>query len=354
MRKKEKRSISICLFFYVFSIFGAIIFLAGPAIPAETITLRFSNPMPPKGVEYEAFTWMMDEITKRTNGGLKVQSFHGGSLLTMRETLRGIQQGTADIGNIPTPYHPKELQLWSVSTPFIRGPSTIEKRTAFFWDLYEQSPELKEELANLNQKLFTLFSFSTYGIGGPYPLKTLNSLKGIRVRCAGGYDAKHMTDLGAKVVFLKGPEVYSAMQKGAIDANYAPLTTYFKYRLYEIGTDKHFLIIPQFVGIVGLVTINLDSWNRLPSDYQQIVSEVGKEFSTKHAQKTSHLEQQYRQKLLSAGVTILEVSKEEVARWAEMTEGGSKVKWIKEAEDQGKPGKELMNLTSRLIKKYSE
>ena len=324
------------------------------AISSETITLRFSNPMPPKGVEFEAFTWMMDEITKRTEGGVKIQQFHGGSLLHMRETLRGIQKGSADIGNIPTPYHPKELQLWSVATPFIRGPSTPEKRTVFFWDLYDKSPELQEELATLNQRLLTLFSFGKYGVGGPKPLKTLNDVKGIRVRCAGGYDAKHMMDLGAKVVFLKGPEVYSAMQKGAIDANYAPLTTYFKYRLYEIGNDKHFMIIPQFNGIVGLVTLNLDSWNRLPSKYQQVISEVGREFSMRHALKISNLEQQYQQKLISAGVTISETSKNEVEKWADKTEESSKTKWIKDAQDRGKPGNQLMERASRLMKKYSD
>ncbi len=354
MKAKHKYAGKIRYFYSVILLLGFMFLMSANTIALGQVTLRFSNPMPPKGVEYEAFNWMMNEITKRTDGRVKIQSYHGGSLLKMNETLRGIQKGSADIGNIPTPYHPKELQLWSAATPFIRGPLSPAKKAAFFWELYEKSPELKAELANLNQRLIGLFTFGKYGIGGTASLKTLADIKGVKVRCAGGYDAKHIKELGGNVVFLRGPEVYSAMQKGAIEANYSPLTTYFKYRLYEIGKRKNFLIIPQFNGIVGIVTMNQDSWNRLPSDVQKIIYEVGKEFTNVHLQKISDLEQKNAMKMKEAGVVISEVPINEVEKWANLTEASSKAKWVKDAQASGKPGKELMAVTSQLIKKYTK
>lgn len=332
---------------------GLLTFSFVPSVAAETIKLRYSSFTPPRGVEAESSMWMLDEIEKRTNGKVKFERYYGGALLKPRETLSGIQKGTVDMGHVPTAYHPKEFPLWGVALPFVRGPLSPAKKSAFWWELYKQSPDMAAELEKWNLKLVAVVTWGKMSINAPKPIKSLADLKGKRVRCAGGYQAKLIMDLGAKTVFLRGSEAYSALQKGAVDANYTAFTSYYKYRLFEVGKDKHLLIIPQFTGNVGLIAMNIDSWNKLPDDVQKIISSVGREgYSKILSEKTFQLEREYLEELKKMDITIIELTKEDIDRWADLSEESSKAKWVKEVGELGYDSKTLMDRASKLIKKY--
>lgn len=344
---------------YLFNFIGIIlvisvvfISMSAATLKAQTITLRYADFMPPRGPEVESLKWLMDEITKRTKGQVQFQQYFGGSLLGPRELLKGIQAGTADMAHIPVPYHPKELQPWTVTQSFIHGPS-LENRPALYWEMYEQCPELAANLKSWNQKLVAIVHFADTSIGGTREVKGLADLKGLRVRCSGGYDAKHITDVGGKVVFIPGSETYSAMQKGAIDVNFAPVTTYYKYRLFETAKNNFIIKLPMFNGTFGLLTMNLNKWNSLPADVQQTITSVRKEFEKFIVAKITELLDENINDLKARGVVITEMSGEDVSRWADLTEESSKIQWISEAEKAGIPGKTLMDRITSLMKKHS-
>ncbi|HOP86713.1 MAG TPA: TRAP transporter substrate-binding protein DctP [Syntrophorhabdaceae bacterium] len=345
---KWRKFLSLCV------IFLAIFLTVTTVSYGASKTIRFAIYTPQRGLEGEAVTWLTDEIEKRTKGVVKFQNYFAGSLLKERETLRGVQSGTADMGYIFVPYFPRELTLWSIGEPFIKGPADPTKKAEFFNELYEQSPELQGVLNAYNQKLIAIHYFGQMAAGGPRPLKTLNDLKGLRVRCAGGYDAEHMTALGAKVFFLPGTEIYSAMEKGAIDANYTAFISYFKYRLFEIGKQHTVLVIPQFTGSVALITINQNVWNSLSPEVQKVMLEIGKEYGKKLADDIKKLEADIRTKMKSAGATVLDLPVTEVNAWAAASEKESLEKWLKKAEEQKQPGKALMDRAKKLIEKYSK
>ena len=123
---ERKRRILMVIVFGLMSV--VLLGLLPRGLDAETITLRYASYNPPRGMGAQTSMWMMAEITKRTKGKVKFQQYFGGSLLKSRETLRGVQMGTADMGYIFVPYFPKELRLWSVAEPFVRGPVHPEKK----------------------------------------------------------------------------------------------------------------------------------------------------------------------------------------------------------------------------------
>jgi len=320
----------------------------------EPKTIRFAIYTPQRGLEGEAMTWLTEEIEKRTKGAVKFQNYFAGSLLKERETLRGVQSGAADMGYIFVPYFPRELTLWSIGEPFIRGPVDPAKKAEFFSELYDQSPELQTALKAYNQKLVAIHYFGQMAAGGPRPLKSLSDLKGLRIRCAGGYDAEHMTALGAKVVFLPGTEIYSAMEKGAVQANYTAFISYFKYRLFEIGKQHTVLVVPQFTGSVALITINQKVWDGLSPDVQKVITDVGKEYGKKIASEIKTLEVDIKSKMKTAGATVVDLPVSEVNAWAAASEKESLEKWVKKAEEQKQPGKGLMDRAKKLVEKYSK
>lgn len=353
--KWEKSCFSIYKTLVISLVLGAFFLFLVPPAMAEKKMLRYASYNPPRGMGPETAKWMMEEITKRSGGDITFQQYFGGTLMSAKETLRGIQKGTSDMGYLFVPYFPNELKTWTVAEPFVLGPQSPAKRGAFFWELYANSPEMEKELKQWNQKVVAIRVFGTHSVGGSIPIKSLKDLKNLRIRVAGGFDALHMSNLGAKIVFLRGAEVYSAMQKGAVDANYTPMTSHYKYKLYEIGKNPHLLLIPQFVGSIGLITINLDVWNSLSANSKKIITEVGKEFSRVQDEKIRKLEKEYARKMRAMGTKIHEISQEEIKIWAAATEGPSRTKWIQSAKKQGFEGAEkLFNRTEKLIRQYMD
>ncbi len=327
--------------------------LASSAIAGESVKLRFTTYNPPRGMEGQMTTWLTEEIGKRSGGQITFETYFGGSLLKARETLKGIQAGSADMGFIFVPYFPRELPAWTVAEPFLQGPVSPEKRAGFFWALYNQAPELKNALEKWNQILVAVHVFGKHSVGSPRALNSLSDLKGLRVRVAGGYDAIHMSALGANIVFLKGAEVYSAMQKGAIDANYTPVTSYYKYKLYEIGKNHHLLVIPQFIGSVALITMNRDSFNKLSAEQQEVILQSGREYSKIESEKIRTLEKEFSVKMAEAGTTLVNISKSQVTEWAQNTEEKSKAKWIEKTKGKA-GGKALLDKVERLLKEFQD
>jgi TRAP-type C4-dicarboxylate transport system substrate-binding protein len=126
MKGRRKRRAKI--FFTVALNVALICFGAISQLEAKGITLRFATYHSPIGPEGEGPKWLMEEITKRTDGEVKFEQYFAGSLLNARELLKGIQSGTADMGYIFTPYFPRELVMNSILQTFIRAelsPETV-------------------------------------------------------------------------------------------------------------------------------------------------------------------------------------------------------------------------------------
>jgi len=316
-----------------------------------TFTLRYADYRPPVGLDAELYGWMLDEITQRTDGRVQFETYWGESLLTVRELLGGVKEGSADMAWIPTGIYAQELSLWNVILPFMIGPTDPVEQFECGWEIYEQSEEMQGQLEMWNQKAIALQVDGNLMIGGVVQLTTLDDVEGLTVRAATGSDSLHIAALGANTVYIPAPECYSAMEKGSIDLLYTAPAMYDIFEIYQIEPN-YVCIIPNFSGGLGVTTINLDTWNSLPADVQEIISEVGQEFSERYAEEKYDAQIEMIEKWESAGVVVQELSMEELERWADLIEEEAKAQWVTQTEEAGLPGEEIMELASQIIDKY--
>jgi TRAP-type C4-dicarboxylate transport system substrate-binding protein len=354
METKERALLDYNAVLYSALILFTTIALAVQPCMAASIKLRYATYQPPRGIAYQGPDWLMNEISKRTNGKVEFQQYVGGSLLKARELLKGVQEGTADMGFIFVPYFPRELQVLTLPTPFISGPPEPIKEAALMWEFFKEVPEASKTLEKWGQKLIAIHVYGQLAVGATVPVKRLSDVKGLKMRCAAGYDAQHMKCLGASVVFLTMPEVYSAMEKGAVNSVYTAGISLYREKLYETANPFYVLLIPKFSGVMALLTINSKTWGNLPNDVQQVFTEVGKEYSDFESKRIDELEKDYFGKLKEQGCKVFSVTKDEIKKWAQDCEQEAKARWVKEADEQGLPGKELMDHMSELVLKFSD
>jgi TRAP-type C4-dicarboxylate transport system substrate-binding protein len=141
-----------------------------------------------------------------------------------------------------------------------------------------------------------------------------------------------------------------------VDANYTALTSYYKYRLYEVGSEEKTLwVIPRFTGTTGLITFNIKSWNKLPADVQKTISQIGRTGFSKVISDNVTTEEIANLKAISKmGVHVTTISKDDIKYWTQLSQQNCVDKWLSETAKENSVAKNLMTRTKALIEKFSK
>lgn len=98
------------------------------------------------------------------------------------------------------------------------------------------------------------------------PIKDQPGLKGMKVRGTVSYHPMIKT-LGGSPVVMGGGELYSALEKGVIDAAAWSLTGVADLKLHEVAK---FLVRPSFGSATWLTFMNQKAWSALPAAQQKV------------------------------------------------------------------------------------
>lgn len=115
------------------------------------------------------------------------------------------------------------------------------------------------------------------------PIRSVEDLRGLKVRVPGGLEAAMWTRLGAQVVALPGGEIYPALEKGVLDCA-AWLTPYDDERLglYKVAPYYHYF--PAQAGarssVQSVLLLNASAWQSLPPEYQRALSDAARDADT--------------------------------------------------------------------------
>jgi TRAP-type mannitol/chloroaromatic compound transport system substrate-binding protein len=108
------------------------------------------------------------------------------------------------------------------------------------------------------------------------PIDSLADLQGLRMRIP-GIGGEIMTRLGATVQVLGGPDIYPALERGAIDATewVGPYDDE-KLGFYEIAPNYY---MPGWwePGLTETLLVGREAWDALPARYQEVFESACKE-----------------------------------------------------------------------------
>lgn len=168
------------------------------------------------------------------------------------------------------------------------------------------------------------------------PIRTVDDLKGLKLRAPEGMVYNIFRKAGATPVNLPGSEVYTALEKGVIDAaDYTAFSTNHQQGLHA------FAQYPNYPGFHSLpmiaVSINKDIWDGLPDDLKGILETSVDAYAYEVAgrMKVGDLEAA-REARADPSITVIDMSpterakfrniaKEEWKVWAEKSEMNKKI-----------------------------
>jgi TRAP-type C4-dicarboxylate transport system substrate-binding protein len=148
------------------------------------------------------------------------------------------------------------------------------------------------------------------------PVKVLEDFDGMLIQAISPVFADIIEAVGAAPVTGQPyTEAYSLIEKGTVDGTIQAPSSMYSYALYDVAK---YMTSAYLVSAVHGFSINLDVWNKLPADAQDIIAE--------EAEKTNEVIDQFvadkyakdHADLAAEGVEIYYVPQTELDRWREV------------------------------------
>ncbi len=330
---------------------SVILFLAAVSLclaqntkPIELKLSHFMSPM--HNLQTDVFVPFAKEVEEKSKGRVKITIFPGEALGKARDHYDMVAHGVTDIAFVIPQYTPGRFPLSMVmELPFMVPSSKAGSRVV--WELSTKG-YFKKEYAGVKT-----LSFWTTGPGQilmiKKPAKTLDDLKGMRLRSPGPQQTALLRDLGISPLNLPITDLYDALQRGMADGAIVPLSTLVDFRLYEVV--KNYTIANLYTSTM-LLAMNLKTWDSLSPDLQKIVEEAaGARMSAAAGASYDKYDQKGLDEGKKAGAQVYLLPKDEQKRWIDKTKAVSD-KWVSDMEAKGLPGRKLLTEARGLIEKY--
>jgi TRAP-type C4-dicarboxylate transport system substrate-binding protein len=339
---KKEESMMKRVYLGLMVITAVFLFLSGYPIHAlaasqakEPIELNLATVAPPVGSTGAELKWYAREIEERTNGAVTIKIAWAGTLAGPREMPEAIRMGSIDIAHLPfVAFAPSLVPLHTITMECsaFHGSHPLALWMAGL-QLYKEFPEFDAEYAANN-----MIRVGYRGSGGlnldsrKKPIRKIEDLKGLKIVALGPVDQELLKGVGAVPVFFMINQVADSMQKGVVDGAFNPASTSVRFKVYEAAEYYIRFAEPALGQDPGFaITMNLDTWNKLPPDIQKIFLEVREEYPIKFAEFDKKDTEEAYGIIKKSGTKIIEFPASETKRWKalidlkEMDEG-----WIRE------------------------
>ena len=289
----------------------AALFLSAVALPAaaQEKVLRFANFIPPNVSYSVVFQEFADAVTRDSGGALKIQMYHGGTLgSNSSQQLKLVQDGVADMAFIVTSLTANRFPETEVTeVPFLVRNAREGARA--LWKLNDKG--MLPSYADL--KLLGLITTSAQVLNSRAPVKSLEDLKGLRLRVTGGLGLEAVKALNAAPVQIGGGEVAESLSRGVIDGLLGEPDFIKTFKMQRFV--KHHTLVP-FGAPTMLVAMRKDAYDALPAAARAALDKhAGLAFSEKWAANNMAGNSGGLQTFKDEGNIVTELDAAEAAKW---------------------------------------
>jgi len=180
----------------------------------------------------------------------------------------------------------------------------------------------------------------TYNLYTTVPVKGLADFKGLSIRVTPAYKA-FVEAMGAAPVATDPGEVFTALERNMVKGYGWP-----SLGISDFGWDAvtKFVIEPAFYQVDVMVIANINAWNKLPKNLQDVLTGSMQEVEKEAYQHFGKLISEDRENLKKKGVQEIKLSAEEAAKYLQTAYEAS---WKEVLKKDAQLGAQLRDLLSK-------
>ncbi len=259
----------------------------------------------------KCFEDFCERVKQASNGRLVIQPFAAGSVTGVFESLDAVTAGVLQAqASWPGYWTGKDAGL-AVISDFVFGYQHPWQAEAWFYHRGGLQM-LRQAYAKYNVYPVGVSWWGVESIVSKKPIERMEDFKGVKFRSPQGMTAEILTKLGASIVVLPGGEVYSALDKGVVDAaDWASVSMNQRMGFHDIAKFPtklfHSMPIQEF-------TVNMDAWKRLPDDLKALLHTAVREWTWDQTQRVAVDDLRVVRELAAKGVKALQWPEPEMVK----------------------------------------
>lgn len=276
----------------------------------ESFQLRLATVVSPPHPWVDMAEYFAEEVEKRTDGNVEVSIHHSGSLGDDETTIDEMRLGTVDFvigGTQNAASFIPRLQVFGLAYLFDdmdHFEKVIDHNSEVFAYFENEFAE-----KNIDVKLLSLSGGGTrYLSNNKHEIASPDNLKGLKLRLPGSpIESDIWSELGALPTSLSWNEVYSGIQTGVVEGFESTLSGYTGSKLYEVAP---YVSLTEHLYMATHFSVSELTYDKLPSEYQDIVKEVAVEAGKIGTDKGKQFDEEILEELPEHNVTLTDVDRD--------------------------------------------
>ncbi len=323
--------------------------LSGRLTGAQPIELKLAYFV---GDQHAMSQWLIkwaNNLEKDSGGRITVKRFPGSQMGPVQQHYDFVRTGQADVawflhGATPGRFPLTEL----VQDPYLVGSAEIGTKVL-------NDSELRSKYLDAEHKGVKVLLLLTHQPGNVHttkkPIRTVEDMKGLRIRFASPTIRDFIAALGGTPVGVLPTEQVEQLQKGTIDGvfiDYGGAGIAFKMG----GVLKYSTEMYSYVSSFG-VAMNPDFWNRLPPDLQGMVTKSMTGVEKEVGEAWDGLDVPGKKAIMDGGGEAIRLSPEENARFRKIGADVAEAR-VKELESKGMPARAIYDRLKSLAEEHAK
>ncbi len=269
---------------------------------------------------YQLFEEWCNGFKEKSGGELTIQPFPAKAVAADNNSLfDSVRSGVLQGMNPFTLYWAGKIPATVFLSSYPMGPDQPAQWDTMFYGLgmLEMAREIYAK-----QGLFFVgpIHHDANIIHSKVPIRSVDDLKGKKLRVPGGMVSEVFQQFGCSTVSLPGSDIFPALEKGTIDAaDYVGPAVNYDLGFHQV--TKYILFGPpgtmsvyQPVDLMDL-TINMGAWRRLNKKMQELVEDQVKSYSLRHFVAIQKANMMAMDKFIAAGSEVSRMGPSDIEKF---------------------------------------
>jgi TRAP-type transport system periplasmic protein len=304
------------------------------------------------GDQHAMSQWLVkwaNNLERDSSGRITVKRFPGSQMGPVQQHYDFVRTGQADVAWFLHGATPGRFPLTEiVQVPYLVGSAEIGTKVL-------NDPELRSKYLDAEHRGVKVLLLLTHQPGNVHttkkPIRTVEDMKGLRLRFASPTIRDFVSALGGTPVGVLPTEQVEQLQKGTIDGvfiDYGGAGIAFKMG----GILKYSTEMYSYVSSFG-VAMNPDFWNKLPPDLQALVTKSMTGVEKEVGEAWDRLDIPGKKALIDGGAEAIHLAPEENAKFRTIGATVAEAK-VNELESKGMPARAIYTKMKSLAETHAE
>ncbi len=287
-------------------------------------------------------------VEKESKGKYKFQNYMNGMLNNARHGFRAVSSGTCDLTHGYPVYNAASFQISLVDyLPYIFPSNHVA--VLVMEELYPKY--FKEEYERQGGYMAFWINTSDYVLLTKKPVRSIDDLKGMKIRAGGGISTEATAALGAVPVSVLPAETYTSVQSGVVDGAILPAGTLTSYKVHEVA--KYCTRLNGFTYTGVPFVLRRGFFDALSPEQKDYFYRKLRQCAQSTSNGYNIDEKESFDLMKASGVEIIDLPPQEIERMRKAVQPVYD-KFIADCKAKGLPAEELLKDIKLLVDKYGK